>query len=573
MKGIRAPGPIQAVLPYLLAGVAFAAAYGQAPLYYSNQNQYFLHGMADAGHGLLSEDWLANTLDPTPVFSALVAFTFQFAQPWLFHLYHAFLQGVYAASLLGLFLALAPEGTARRWPVFIALLVAVHAALSRWLSYRLLGADYPWYLQSGVAGQYVLGAMFQPSVFGVLLVAAITLFVRGRPVLAVVSLALAATVHPTYLLPAGMLTAGLLAALVLEGHRRQALALGALALVLVLPSAAYALLNFAPTSPEVSAAARTILVNLRIPHHTRPELWLDPIAGVQIAWMILGIALTWGTRLFPVLVVPFVLSVALTLIQVATASQALALLFPWRVSAVLVPVATAVVLTRLVSSFAFPRRAKVNPLHSPLSPSGTEQEDGGSPLLTPLSASGRGVSRGVAFVLLTLVVGGLWISFGRLAFRMAEEELAVMDFVRSTKAPGDVYFLPVRVPELARTTRGSLSSDFKPLPEKRKDDRIIPVDLQRFRLTTGAPIFIDFKSIPYKDTEVVEWHDRLLLARSISEQLRKGQFSRALAELRRQKVTHLVQPATQELSGPGLEEVYHGQFYRVYRLTNVSSPE
>src|SRR5205823_14298714 len=47
-----------------LLAVAFAAAYGQAPLYYSNQNQYFLHGLAAAGEGYLSEDWLARTLDP-----------------------------------------------------------------------------------------------------------------------------------------------------------------------------------------------------------------------------------------------------------------------------------------------------------------------------------------------------------------------------------------------------------------------------------------------------------------------------------------------------------------------------
>src|SRR5262245_50796345 len=87
----------------LLAGVALAAAYGQAPLSYSNQNQYFLHGLALAGDGLLRDDWLANTLDPTPVFSGLVAFTVRFLHPWFFHLYHALLVGIYAAAMLGLF--------------------------------------------------------------------------------------------------------------------------------------------------------------------------------------------------------------------------------------------------------------------------------------------------------------------------------------------------------------------------------------------------------------------------------------------------------------------------------------
>src|SRR5438105_2669284 len=67
----------------LVIAAAFVAAYGQAPLYYSNQNQYFLHGLAQAGHGFLGDDWLARSLDPTPVFTALVAFTAAYLHPWL----------------------------------------------------------------------------------------------------------------------------------------------------------------------------------------------------------------------------------------------------------------------------------------------------------------------------------------------------------------------------------------------------------------------------------------------------------------------------------------------------------
>ena len=52
---------------------AFAAAHTQAPLFFSNQNQYLLHGLAAAGYGHLSADWLSTTADPTPLFSAGVA--------------------------------------------------------------------------------------------------------------------------------------------------------------------------------------------------------------------------------------------------------------------------------------------------------------------------------------------------------------------------------------------------------------------------------------------------------------------------------------------------------------------
>src|SRR5206468_2919009 len=136
--------------------------------------------------------------------------TARFLHPWAFYVYYAVLLGAYAAAMLGLFVAVVGrEVAARRWPAFVALFVAVHSALARWCSYRWLGLAYPWYFQSGLAGQYLLGSIFQPSTFGVLLVGAVYLFVRGRTYPAVVCAALAVLVHATYLLPAGLLTAGM----------------------------------------------------------------------------------------------------------------------------------------------------------------------------------------------------------------------------------------------------------------------------------------------------------------------------------------------------------------------------
>ena len=83
----------------LAAGVLFAVAHTQSPLYYSNQNQYFLHGLAAAGYGHLSDDWLANTADPTPVFSAFVTASYRSLGEWPF-------QAVFFLALVGYFLAL-----------------------------------------------------------------------------------------------------------------------------------------------------------------------------------------------------------------------------------------------------------------------------------------------------------------------------------------------------------------------------------------------------------------------------------------------------------------------------------
>ena len=192
--------PRQAALAVLVTALAFAAAYGEAPLYYSNQNQYLLHGFAQADVGFLREDWLANTIDPTPVFSALVATTVRYLSPVFFYVYLVALMAAYAAAMLGIFVVLVGPASCQRrngWPVFAALLVFSHSAALRWLSYHFLGNDYPWFFQAGVAGQYVLGAMLQPSTFGVLLILGVCFFVENRIIPAVACLALAATVHAT----------------------------------------------------------------------------------------------------------------------------------------------------------------------------------------------------------------------------------------------------------------------------------------------------------------------------------------------------------------------------------------
>jgi hypothetical protein len=524
-------------LLFLLGTVLFAVAFGQAPLYYSNQNQYFLAGLAQAGEGHLRDDWLVTTRDPTPVFTALVAFTARWLHPCAVYVYYALLLGVYAAAMLALFAWLAgPEMTARRWPIFAALFFLFHAALPRWCAYRWLGLDYPWYFQAGVASQYVLGAMFQPSTFGILMVVAVALFVRGRPWLAVVCTALSATVHSTYLLTAGLLTLGFLAALLAEGRVRQALTVGGLALLLILPITIYVLVAFGPTSSEAFAEAQDILVNFRIPHHTRPDLWLGDVAILQVSWMVVAIVMVRGTRLFAMLAVPLALAVLLTVVTVQIGNNTLALLFPWRISSVLVPVATTVILTRLTAIRALPL-------------------DG---------AIARTAS---ALAVVALVVAGAWIMATRQGYRTDDEEEPVMNFVRRTLAPGDLYLLPVRVPRLTQTTYGGFSSDFKPLPEKRVDQRIIPLDFQRFRLWTGAPVYVDFKAIPYKDVEVIEWRDRIRFAENAVEKLRLGGADAIVDDLRRRGITQVVLPAGRELHDARLSKVYDDSNYQIYRIS------
>ncbi len=504
----------------------FGLAYTQAPLPYSNQNQYLLHGFGAADDGPLRRDWLANTASPTPVFDALVFLTVKHGHGFAFHGYYALLLGVYWSSLVGVFDFLT-EGRAppRRRLAFAALLMLAHSALLRWASYRLLDADYPCYAQGWLAAQYVLGPVFQPSAFGVFLIAAIHQFLRNRPLIAAACLGLACLGHATYLLPAAILTLTFAAMLAFDGRRGRGAAAGALALLLVLPVLIYGYETFRPTSSSAFMLAESILVDERIPHHCKPRQWFDAIAGLQIALMAASLLLVRRTRLFPVLGVLFVASAALTFIQLATDNRALALLFPWRSSVVLLPLATAIALTRLVM------------------------------------LAGRWIestpSKGVA---LAAVGGGLAIMVFRQGYATNDAEEPLMAFVRANRRPDGLYLIPVAVPNLTGN-RGSISSDFKPLPAQKADGRVIPVDFQRFRLVAGVPVHVDFKAIPYRDVDVLEWRARVAWNAEVTKNRTAPR-----SELLERGITHVVAARDRDWSGEGLTLLYEDDNYRLYTI-------
>lgn len=540
-KCLSSPTWCRGLFRFLFWSLLFGIAYTQPPLYYSNQNQYFLHGLATGGFGFLKDDWLANTADPTPVFSAIVALTYRYAHESLFYLYYILLLGVYFHALLGIFEHLSGV---RATPLsrlgFITLLVVLHSALLRWISALLFGVDYPWYFQSGVANQYILGAGLQPSEFGVLLVLSVCTFLQGRPRLASTWSCFAAVMHSTYLLPAAFLTLAYLYLLIRDRRTREALVVGLWALVLVAPVLVYNLRTFAPSSPRTFAESQHLLAQIRIPHHTQVDRWLDGIAWAQIGWIVVAMILVRGSQLFVILFTSLTLGLALSLVQICTGNNTLSLIFPWRPSSILVPIATAVCLTKIVQRLAV--------WYSPVS---LWQE--------------RAIQTTCIASLTLAVAGGVFISYFGLGYRTNTEELPLLEHIRTNKAEGEVYLLPVELPQLNGGKKGAASLNFTPPPRRNTQKQNISVDLQQFRLFTGAPIYIDFKAIPYKDVEVVEWNQRLLWNHQLYEQ-RSWNDDQIKSELRLRGITHVVTTADRDVRCDALQLVYADESYRLYRV-------
>lgn len=492
------------------AATAFAVAYTQAPLYTSNQNQYFLHGLARAGFGFLKFDWLARTADPTPLFSFLVQATYLLNQ-WegLFYIYYAILMGIYLFSLIKIVGIVFPV-LINPGPRFTLLtgLILVHSAGIRFFFARLAGANWTYILEDGVADQRLLGSVFQPSTFGVLLLLSIYLFLSRRVFWAVVSAVVAASVHPTYLLSSGILVLTYMLLLFKESRSiREPTTVGLFALILILPILAYVFLNFGSISPEITESARQVLVGFRIPHHAEISWWFDATAVVKILLVIFALWLVKKSELFLILGLPFITAVFLTGIQAFTGNPALALLFPWRVSTWLVPVSTTIILGWMIMQLF-------------------REMNEHQPRAFPVLYAINGV---IIFLAVSTGMVRTYLEFTRMD---NAPEKAMFEWVSEHKSASDQY--------------------------------LVPLKMQDFRLVTGAPIYIDFKSIPYRDADVLEWYRRVGMA----DRFYDSRDCDMLSELAEQRtITHVVVPSGDLVNScPQASQVFRDSEYSIFSV-------
>jgi hypothetical protein len=176
----------------LLLSVVFAVSYTQAPLYSSNQQTYFLHGLARGGFGLLSHDWMANTVDPFPLFSLLVELTYSHLPTFVFYLYYAVILGIFIVSVMGIVSKVFGTDSSREeYLTQYTVITGLFSACFALASWGLLGINLSEMFQMGIARQYILGSVFQPSAFGVFLIVSIYAFLCDRPFLAVFLLSIA----------------------------------------------------------------------------------------------------------------------------------------------------------------------------------------------------------------------------------------------------------------------------------------------------------------------------------------------------------------------------------------------
>jgi len=373
----------------------------------------------------------------------------------------------------------------------------------------LVSADAPFRFLDGVAEQYLSDFYLQPADMGIFFIAALALAIARRTSLAIIIAATPAAFHPGYIVLSLIVTASILAAAGVASRRFGFfLAIFVAAALIFVPQIDLAL-RFAWTDPETFRQATQILAFERIPHHSDPARWMGLEVFTKLVLAAVAIYLAPPGVMRIVLTALVVWAIAGFVAAVTTGSASLALIAPWRASVVIVPVSVIVILARLANAYAD-------------------------------SSMGRYLKLASCAALI-LVASGAAVTGTKAKldqYRASHQPPEYVSFVHANHHAGDVY-----------------------LTDPFQDD---------FRLAAMTAQFVSWKTHPYLDREVIEWHRRILLAQAVfRDSQRNIAFDcAALAKLLKfYPVTHvLIKDAgkPQSVTCPLLELRFSGGGVRIF---------
>lgn len=453
-----------AVWQSVAAAVAVTLAHGMQAGWTDNQNTYFVAAVAQ-GQPALAKDLVARTADPTPVFTALLGpLARAGTTPLLVDLLWPAVAVVFFGALLwasGLQVRRSPR-TLLLWTAGAALLVnPLTARVFDRVTDRLnVGLLTPLGTFEGVANQYALGWYVQPSTGAVLAVVGSVLVVRRRSWLLGTALVMVAPLlHPSYLVPA-LLLLGALGLAELWGARDRAVAARSLlpaAGVALAMTALWAVLDrdaLSAVRGRQSARANEILAVERVPNHALPAQWVGLGTATVVVLVVVAVWLMLRSDREPDRRLGRYLACSASAVAVATVVVQLLgvprlnLMFPWRASVVLVPLATSWLLGWLAVRLA-------------------------------RWTTGRPAAAGVVAVVAAgavVVSAAAGVQWSAESFRDRPGSDPLVRALRSERPPGV---------------------------------GIVPEDLEDVRLGAGVPVYADWKTHPVEPAAVVEWWSRI----------------------------------------------------------------
>jgi hypothetical protein len=247
----------------------------------------------------------------------------------------------------------------------------------------------------------------------------------------------------------------------------------------VLPPLLHTTIQFMPTTNDLTVRASYILAREKIPFHAIPMQWVTALDALKI-FMIAVAAYVYRKqheRLAFVIAISLFLGLVVTAVFAFLDDDRLLLLFPWRVSAVLAPIAFVLIVSGVLNRFRH-----------------TWIYNNQKLLFIPIILLAGCVQFMKVYHDYPGFIPAYWIeaTFKSGVYNVkAQDRFDKMNVINwaKTQDPTDLY--------------------------------LVPLDFEQFRIKSGRPIFVDWKSHPFKDVEVIEWKRRVEVAEKTFKSLRE----------------------------------------------------
>lgn len=462
------------VFVLLLIVLIFFISRESYPLFYSNQNTYFPHGLVIGGKESLINDWYSNTtplhISFTLLISCLESLHFLKFGVVLFESFLTFCMLVGIVLLINwlikdLKVDIFDQNTFKQYTLLIISLfiviflnnLTIYSFFFEPIYEKLRILDF-WqeiWEFSGVANQYVYGGYFQPSEFGVLIFLAIILVAYKKNMHAVVCLGLSSLFHSSYMLHTTIIVSIIVVSTLFRKNKpRCAIKIIIVYSLIILPVLLYTILIFYNSS--MSQEAINVLANYRIPHHVFPSYWWNKYELTRLTIMVIASIILFLKKknyLFSQIIILSTTYILMSiLIGYITNNAKWGLLFPWRASAYIFPISLIVLFSyvffQLIYLLRFNKKSNLNNFLR-------------------------------SFLILSITISII--------------SILVFDKNNEKNIPREYNNLVEKIKLLTQ-------------PE---DVILIPIEWQDFRLLTDRAVYIDHKSHPYTSKEILEWKDRI----------------------------------------------------------------
>ena len=404
--------------------------------FYKGNAAHLIHSIKFFDDNKLQNDWIANQENHLPLFAYSNYLLIKIFSNKVIYFIHSFLLGTCSLFLFLISKNLFPKLEIRNlyiiWFAFFIFLFHENSFFS------------------GVAGQSVINAGYQPASYGIFFFIGIYFFLKNNNFLSILFICLAASFHPTYVLHSGFLVLGILTSYLISKNFTKFFKILLLYTCLIMPITIFIIINFMNIEKELVEIGQKIMFD-RIPHHADIHYWLSYKDFIFLSVYFISLYLIKNNQKFFILFLVFGLSsISLSTVQYFLDNKSLALAFPWRSSVFIAPISLIIIVSFLI--------VKIENYQKKLNL--------------------------IAYILIILTT-----SF----FTIKSHFLKNLNLEFNQKL--------------------KLANSIK-IESKSIERILIPINLDYIRMYSGLPVFVDWKHHAFRYDQLIEWKLRVDLAKN-----------------------------------------------------------